>query len=643
MYIINETTNIIKEMSEINFSKFKKLSVIEHILKRPARFIGTMSQIELDSYVISEEGVVTNRSIKYSPAFLKLFDELITNSADFAKRLEGKHLDKIEIKISKLTGVITVRDNGGIPVQIHPEYNQWLPDMLLGELRSGSNFNDEEESEAAGQNGEGGSLAGVFSTQFILNTADGKKQFTRQYLNNFVDRDEIVVKDGVKDKFTEIVYVPDYQRFGFNLSDNDNYDMLVRRTWEVAACNPNIKVFFNNKHLKVDNFKEFIGLFTKSFSYQETLKWQVGVAAAKDEFKQISFINTTQTTDGGTHVEHVVNQIVNSVRVYVEKKTKQDVKPNDIRQHLQVFINCAIDKPRYNSQTKEKCITEWTAFGSRFEVSPKFLKDLIASEAVKEILEWAERRKKMQDDKDLAEVAKANKKKTFHDILKYEPAGEKVNRSACTLYICEGDSAKTPFLTACDPNFHGLFPIRGKSMNVRDQDIARIKKNVEFISLMRIIGLEIGRAPELKDLRYGRLVVATDQDYDGNHIMGLILNLFQTFWPSLLKSGFVHKLNTPIVRVEQGKDTHEFFTMDDYEEWSSKQTKKYESTYLKGLGGNESKHFKKYLSSDDFLIQLIVENDEDFGALDTAFSKESGAADKRKIWLYGDKKDVELI
>lgn len=627
-------------MSDLNFSQYRKLTVIEHILKRPARFIGTMSQIEVDSYLIDENGKVTEKTVKFSPAFLKLFDELITNSADFAKKPEGSHLNRIDVNVSRITGTITVKDNGGIPVVLHPEYQQWLPDMLLGELRSGSNFDDEKESEAAGQNGEGGSLAGVFSTRFILNTADGKKQFTRSYLNNFADRDDITITDGVKSKFTEIVYTPDYDRFGFTLVENNNYDMLLRRAWEVAACNPKIKVFFNFKHLKIDVFKDFVQLFDKTAVYQELPKWQVGVSVSKDGFKHISFINTTQTTDGGTHVEHVVEQIVASVRTYVEKKTKQDVKPNDIRQHLKVFINCAIDKPRYNSQTKEKCVTEWKLFGSRFEVTPKFLKELIASDAMKEILEWAERRKKMQDDKDLADVAKLNKRKTFHDILKYEPAGEKTDRSKCTLYICEGDSAKTPFLTACDPNLHGLFPIRGKSMNVRDQDIARIKKNVEFISLMRIIGLEIGKVPVLSELRYGRLVVATDQDYDGAHIFGLVMNLFQTFWPSLLKAGYIHKLNTPIVRVIQGKDTYEFFTVEAYEDWFPKQTKKFESTYLKGLGGNESKHFKKYLASDDFLIQIVFEDDEDFEALDTAFSKDAGAADKRKIWLYGEKKEL---
>lgn len=617
-----------------DFTRYRKLSEVAHVLLRPQRYLGATAPQTQNTYVFVD-GKVTWRDVTWSPAFVKLFDEIISNSVDFSKKPEGKHLNRIEITASKITGQISINDNGGIPVVIHPDENQWLPDMLLGELRSGSNFNDDEASETTGQNGEGASLAGIFSTLFHVQTADRKNLFDRQYLNNFKDRTDIIVKPS-KEGFTKITYEPDYARLGMSL-DDDHYAMIERRAYEVAACNPHLKVFFNSKLLSIGGFKDFATMFDPEVIYTETDKWQIAIGHSPEGFKQVSFVNSTLTSVGGLHIDYITERVVAGIREKIEKKTKQKIKPHDIKSHFFLFVNARIDKPRYDSQTKENLKSPWTSWGSVPDIDEKFIKKIAASKIVAEVIEWAMRKQAIEDAAALREKLKDGKKQRFNDILKYEPAVAKDDRSKCILIVCEGDSAKAPILEARNAEIHGLLPLRGKSMNVRDAKISDVKKNEELINLMRIIGLEIGVVPVRSELRYQYLLIASDQDWDGHHIKGLVINLFQTFWPSLLKEGFVLGLNTPIVRVVQGKQEHEFFSEADYEAWSAKQTKPFSSTYLKGLGGNTAAHFQKYLADDSFMVQFVFEDEEDFKAIDIAFQHGDGASDLRKKWLYSDK------
>lgn len=157
----------------VNVNKYSKLSEIEHVLHRPGRYIGSINQETAEKWYIDGDQVLT-KSFQFVPAFHKLFDEIISNSADHARTPEGKNLNKVEVTVDSTT--ISVMDNGGIPVVIHPEYNQYIPEMIFGELRSGSNFADDADSLSTGQNGEGASLTNIFSKLFIVETAlDGKK------------------------------------------------------------------------------------------------------------------------------------------------------------------------------------------------------------------------------------------------------------------------------------------------------------------------------------------------------------------------------------------------------------------------------------------------------------------------------------
>ena len=382
---------------------YRKLSEVEHVLLRPARYLGTTASAPTRTYYVENDKVVWGE-VTYSPAFVKLFDEIISNSADFSKTPEGKHLNKIDVVIDQVTGLISVQDNGGIPVVKHKEYSQYIPDMIFGELRSGSNFDDEADSTSTGQNGEGSTLTNIFSKAFTVDTADGKNRFLCTYHDNMTHKDKPEVTKSKK-SYTKITYLPDYERLAITL-DDEHYKMLVRRTYEIAATNTHIAVTLNGKPIKFKSFKDYAAMFSDSKVDFGTDRFQVSVFHSKDGFQQLSFINSTNVRQGGTHVDYVMNQIVGGIREHVKKKTKQDVKPSDIRSHFFLLVNATLNNPRYGEQTKENLTTAPKDYGTTLEVDAKTLQKIIKSDIVTEIIEWAENKQKLEE---LAALKKKNK------------------------------------------------------------------------------------------------------------------------------------------------------------------------------------------------------------------------------------------
>lgn len=611
-------------------NKFKKLNEIEHVLKRPGRYLGTVNPTTIDTYIIENNSIVW-KSCTYSPAFLKIFDEIISNSADFSKTAEGKHVTKIEVNINQLTGEISVFDDGGIPVIKHTEHNEYIPEMIFGSLRSGSNFDDAEDSITTGQNGEGATLTNIFSKKFIIETCDGKNYFSCTYKNNMSEKEDNIIKKSKKNH-TKITYIPDYDKFGIQL-DKDHYDILIRRVHEIAATNCHLQVYLNGQLIKYKSFNDFCKLFNEDNIYFGNDRFEICVFPSKNGFQHITFVNSTNVSQGGTHVDYIINQIISSIRDNICKKTKQDIKPNNIKNHFFLMMNCTINNPRYNSQTKEKLETQPKNFGCSYEIDPKTTNKILKSNIVSEIIAWAENK---FNELELQEANKKDKeldRAAIRNITKYEGANSK-DRSKCILFISEGDSAAKPLQSARNPNIHGVFPLRGKPLNVRGKKIKDLLANTELNELMQIIGLRFGTKPDINTLRYKKLVISSDQDLDGFHLCGLIINLFDTLWPSLIKDGFLYKLQTPIVRVTQGNNEIDFMTMPEFNEWEKKQTKSFNAAYLKGLASNNTKYFKKYMFEDKYIIPLTMDDEADKNALNIAFDKNK--ANERKIYIYGE-------
>jgi len=627
--------------------KYKKLTDLEHVLLRPARYLGAVSPHTALAWVYNAEtNKMVQEEITYNPALIKMLDEIVSNSVDHSKLPEGKNLTVIKISVDRKTGTISVNDNGGIPVVKHKEHDQFIPEMIFGELRSGSNFDDDVDSELTGQNGEGSSLVNIFSTKFIVDTCDGKNRYVQEFTKNNHVRSTPVIKGSTRNG-TTITFTPDYERIKC-VMDDGNFKKIQKRLVDVAGCNPKLKVYFNDELITVKSFKDYVELYTSEYEYDENDKWRIAIAHSDEGFQHVSFVNGTESPSGGTHVEYIANQLAEKLREYFKKKHKVDIRPSEIKNHVRIFIDATIVRPRYDSQTKEKLITEVKDFKSSYELPERVVKKLIGTTIIQSVLDWVAAKEAANEKAKLRAMNKDIDKSNPKDVAKFHDATTK-NREDAILFLVEGDSALNGILAGRDTKTMGAFPLRGKPMNVSEMevsDLTKKKKNgdpSEFENILRITGLQLGvEVKSLSQIRFGRIVPATDQDLDGYSIRGLLMNMFYTFWPELFEMGVIYVLNTPIVKVKYKKEILRFYNLDDFEEWKVKHpNERYESQYLKGLGSSDDAEWISYLSQEELdknLIQIKLETQEDRDMFKLIFSKGKDSADNRKEWLQIEEK-----
>jgi DNA topoisomerase-2 len=509
--------------------------------------------------------------------------------------------------------------------------------MIFSTLRAGSNFNDDDDQRTwVGTNGVGSTVTNIFSTKFKVETADGKKKFLQTYTNNLDKMSEPSIRS-IKQSYTKITFLPDYEKLNTTLHDG-NYAKLLKRVYDIAGCNPKLKVTLNGKLIRIKSFKDYVNMFTDTFCYEENADWKVAVSSSEGSFKQVSFVNGAETEDpNSSHIHYILNQIIYKIRVHIKKRNKVDVKPSTIKNHLALYVDATVVNPVYSSQTKEKLITDPSNFGTEITVSDKLIRNIIKSEVIQKILDWVNAKQYAQEQAELRKLNKNQSKLNPRKIVKLCDANEKKQRDKCMLFLAEGDSAAKAFISAADKRWTGSFPLKGKPLNVRDTQVKKLVNNKEFASLMTAMGLQLGvKVESPQDLRYGKIVFMTDADVDGHHICGLLLNMFNQFWPELLELGMVYRFRTPLVKVFDSKNKiiEEFFTEHEFEEWdkANREKKKYTSRYFKGLGGHKTSDFKKYLQNlDHYLQPLTVEGNEDREVLDLLFDKSK--ADDRKKWL----------
>lgn len=613
---------------------YKKLTHVEHILLRPDRHLGSTRPRSIHTWTYDVQRpseALKWRDITYHPALLKMFDEIIINCVDFSKTPEGKHLNKIDVSVSRLTGAITVEDNGGIPVVVHEEYTGWLPDMLFGELYSSSNYNEDDEdlanNEAAGQNGEGASLVNVFSKTFSVTTCDGKKRFKRTWRNNMNREDSLpAVIDSFKSNGTCITYIPDYARFDCQGLTQDNYDMIIRRAYEIAACNPNLEVSINGVTIKIDHFRHFSMMFGCE-AVDDTPEWKVGIYKAESSIHH-SYVNSIHTWTGGPHVDYVLDKIVEAARPKLKRAYKLDYKPGAIKGMIGLVLVCSIKTPRFDSQTKDCMTTRVSEFGSKWEPSKQFI-DKAAAAVVKWMGDYHKSFVESEEEKALDEADKELKKVKRHQIDKYEPATSK-ERKDCVLFLSEGDSALKPILAARNTKLHGAYPLRGKILNVVSATKSELLKSKEIQAIISIMGgLNARGSIDWSALRYKEIVIATDADADGAHIRGLLCAAFMKLWPEFIKQGRLKYLVTPVVVAKKGKQRYEFFEEKDFEQNLKTSKIKYDRVkYLKGLGSNDADVFREYLNNVEKYQRTFIYDQMADEAIDLAFNGKR--ADDRK-------------
>lgn len=645
-------------------SKYRRLDHREHILQRPQMYIGSVDTDVYRTWVKNDEGFEFRDTV-FIPGLYKIFDEILVNAIDHATRLKQdsatqNQVRNIKVTISKDDGYIEVWNDGdGIDVAMHPEHNIYIPELIFGHLLTSANYNDTEEKIIGGQNGIGAKACNVFSKHFCLETIDArrKKLYVQSFRDNMSVKEAPTVKACSRKPFTCVKFLPDYTRFGGSAStDNklsdDMLGLLTKRVFDACAVTDNdVSVWLNGTKLEQKTFERYVDLYigkrgdgtTRAYERLDD-RWEVAAAMNDDgEFRQVSFVNGIWTMRGGKHVDYMCTQIIKKLCDLINKRKKETVKAQLIKENIIVFVKATISNPTFDSQTKDTLTTPSTKFGgNKPEVSDKFIEKLYKSGIVEKAL-------RMNDALENKTMKKTDgkKKNVIRNLVKLEDANwAGTSRSnECTLILTEGDSAMTMAMSGIDEvgrDKYGVFPLKGKLLNVKDVNTKRIIENEEINNLKKIIGLETGKEyKDVNELRYGSVMVLCDADVDGSHIKGLLFNMFQTLWPSLFRmGGFLTTMLTPIVKVKKGSAVTSFHTLTDYDNWKASvpNARAFDIKYYKGLGTSTADEAREYFRALKTLNYTYTETLSD-SSIDLAFNKKR--ADDRKDWLSNyDKQEI---
>ena len=612
-----------------------KLDPREHVLHRPDTYIGTVRSSPVERLVadVSSEGGVTisERVVNFCPGLTQLFLEILNNARDRTVAADVEvRCSRIDVTINRDSGEITVVNNGdAVPVEMHPQHGVYNPELIFGQLLTSTNYDDSERRIAGGRNGFGAKLTNIFSTQFQVECLDARTRrlYRQTWTSNMSAKTAPDVTEGAKGRpYTRVSWIFDPTRFGkrstAELLDADFLGVVRKAVVDVAATvGTKVTVCLDGVEIKCDTLAKYVECFPALRESPTKLvasvndRWKVAVCTAPDgadgTARNVSFVNGMWTSLGGTHETHVVQQVTDAVIAGIRSAAKGADKelvenarnlPRLVRDRVWVFVDACIENPEFTSQTKECLKSPRAEWGSTCELPDAFLRKLGKTEIVGAILDnlrgKSARALKSTDGRKVAKLS---------GIPKYESAAwaGTARSNRCMLILTEGDSAKATAVAGLkgrtDRERFGIFPLRGKIINARNATPADLQDCKEFVNLKLILGLQQGKTYESeadrRTLRYGGIIVMTDQDTDGFHICALVQNIFAVFWPHLLRTGFVHGLPTPVVKVTKGAQTIPFYTVPQYEKWLSQQpdgAKGWRVKYFKGLGTSTSAEAVEY-------------------------------------------------
>ena len=646
-------------------SKYKQLEPREHILTRPTIYIGSLEPTDAVTWVASQGDPTRfeRRSVRYVPALYKIIDEVFVNAVDHVQRLSQEAKDdgdvvpvrRIDITLDADTGVVAVQNDGdGIDVVVHDDVGVFVPEMIFGRVLTSSNYSDEQERLVGGQNGIGAKACNIFSTFFRVETVDRRRKllYEQEFTANMSQRTEPKIKKFAKRPFTKVTFRPDFARFGIAGFDADMLLLVKRRCYDLCALTPKtVAVTFNGEKLEVKDFERYVDMYVGRDAPRVGIElgngWSLVVAESPDgTFEHVSFVNGVWTMRGGKHVDGVANALSARLADAISRKKKlpSAVRPQLVRSHLMLFLMSTVPNPTFDTQSKEMLLSlkgrldaEQLGMDERF-VERVQTKLSLASK-VMDATEAADRKNLKRTD--------GKKVSRLSGIVKLDDANlaGTAKSHECTLILTEGDSAKTMALAGLSVvgrDRFGVFPLRGKPMNVRDVPLQKIAENEEIASIKRILGLESGKTyADTSGLRYGRVMIMTDADADGSHIKGLLFNLFHALWPTLAcKRGFLTSMLTPVIKIRRrgGTETREFYDVAGYKRWrdgvDAAERARWDVKYYKGLGTSTDAEARQYFRDLHVVTYDWTDADASADALDLAFNKRR--ADDRKAWLTHD-------
>lgn len=622
----------------------RKKTPREHVLDRGSVWLGPNEFVDEEMWLVDQSSF-TKELVKYNPALLKIIDELLVNCVDQCRRNIIQKHDKTKwLKNIKLTlyddnSISVFNDGSGIDIEMDPKENVYKPELVFGHLMTSTNYDDTEKRTWGGMNGLGAKCSNIYSEWFIVETGWNGLGYKQRFTNNMSKIKEPKLSKNNKE-FVKITFMPDYKRFGMTTLDDTFKRILEKRMYDLIPCVPeHVSISFNGKKLPIQKFKRYIQMYdSKCIVEQVNDRWAIGCCLSRDDkFEQVSFVNGIVTPLGGTHVNYVTNQIVKQISNKMSKN--MNIKPVYIKNSLMVFVVALIENPTFTSQIKENLKTTQSKFGSTCTVSKDFVDKVVKLGLVNKL-------KAIGETKHVESLeSTTTKKRTIDGIPKLDDANKAGTKYSykCTLIITEGDSAKTLAvggLSVIGRDYYGAFPIKGKFMNVRDATKKSLETCVEFNNIKKIIGLnhnlKYKTDDEFKKLRYGSILLMTDQDLDGSHIKGLLINMFEMYWPELIKRDFIKHMITPIVKASKGKRMIPFYTVQEYNEFKKKE-QGWKYKYYKGLGTSTPSEVKEYFKQYANLVNQFDWEKESHNSVDLAFNKKR--ADDRKQWILDAIKD----
>lgn len=594
---------------------YQELSELDHIIKRPNIWVGSIKEELKMMYIYdSSEGKISMDEITYSPAMLKIFDEVLSNSCDEFRRETNLGLNEIKVTVNKDDNSITVYDNGGIPVVKHKEAKCYVPEFIFGRLRTSSNYDDTETRIGVGTNGVGSALCNVFSTKFIIDTCDGKNSYHRSWEDNMrkLCDDLKVVKS--KQHFTQTKFYIDFSKF--DISDkyitDDFIKLIEKRCIDASAGNFGLKISFelikDNKQIysskwKFKNFEDYIELYSDFIDSENSIIY-------KDKYKQIwiypesniniGFVNGSECSKG-THIDGIRSFINNFMREELNKKSKIDIRPSAIDSKYSMFCILNIVNPTYDSQTKDTLDTPLAKFykdeNIKFDIPDKFLTQISKSDLYDIMVDWYKQKSEVEDAAKLRKINRDAKKLFKCD--KYIKCNSK-KISEKQLWLFEGDSAKGGFRVSRDPELQAAYLMRGVGLNTEGMSPIRIMKNAEFSDMFNILGLQWGKDFDINKLNFGKIVICSDMDPDGSKIAAILMVFFNHF-PQLFENKKIVRALSPLIIATKGKDKLTFYTMEEYHK-NEKKLRGYKIRYIKGLAGLQNEDYKIMMREPHFDI-----------------------------------------
>lgn len=650
--------------------EYTKLDDVTHVLLRPDTFVGSTSiQVrELPIIKFEKNGdtityYVEVEQVQYCAAMERVFLEPLSNAFDNATRSIEEGLDPGLIKVTVNEGWVTIYNEGRpITTMFDTKEKMHVPQLIFSEMRSGSNFDDEKDRKYAGRNGYGAKLTNIFSKEFHLTVQNAKEGvlYKQIFKNNMRDIGKPVLTKlkGEKNKsFTEISYRLDFGYFYapntkvaerehrngrpygedpthckecWMESDNkslQDYDSamvaLMARHALDAAFNSNVKIYFNEVLFNIKNPVEYARAYinidaveTPPIIIEDANTRLVLLDTPHNGFIH-SFANGMCTIRGGIHVNSWLNAFSEALKKDLKKKG-YNIRVDDIKRHVTMFLSVIVDKPKFDTQTKE-CLE---APKPNVTVTDDHIRRFNKWKAVEELTRAARER----EMKKVARQTDGKKLSHISGIPKLDDAGWAGDKRSldAILYVCEGDSAKTFWTTGLrwqqgGRDKYGCLPLRGKILNTKKADHQKFLDNKVISDLKKVLGLredlDYTNEKARNTLRYGKLRILTDADDDGIHIRCLIVNLISGY-AGLLETGYIDVLLTPVVIV----DGLRFLNYDEYRVWSLTNKPKGKIKYYKGLGTARPEDIKE--SFMDMVIQNYVKYDQDDkDALQLAFGK----------------------